>query len=233
MSIDIPMFLEGELRYVGYFREDGIALREEFDFPLIGRVPVYPYPHPEQVTLPRALSLRRVTNKGTVLPSAYYNLIRDLCGLGLDSRESLSVRGSEVIPYDFAIAYILRERERILRETGFGAQRGCTSIVVSGRKEGRRVAYRFHMASESQGLGEGTGIPLAMGAILLNRGKITASGVHPPEAVVLPTDFLAVLPEVFTLDKEKTEGRPFSGFILEKVDENGVVTRKDLSPFLG
>jgi saccharopine dehydrogenase (NAD+, L-lysine-forming) len=37
MSIDIPMYLEGELKYVRYFEEDGIALRQTFDFPLIGK----------------------------------------------------------------------------------------------------------------------------------------------------------------------------------------------------
>mgnify|MGYP000967498443 FL=1 len=51
MTIDCPMFLEGALRYVKYFEEDGIALRQSFEFPVIGEVPLYPYPHPEQVTM--------------------------------------------------------------------------------------------------------------------------------------------------------------------------------------
>ncbi|HHO76371.1 MAG TPA: saccharopine dehydrogenase, partial [Deltaproteobacteria bacterium] len=47
MSIDIPMFLDGKLTYVKYFDEDGIALRQTFDFPVVGRdIPLYPYPHP-------------------------------------------------------------------------------------------------------------------------------------------------------------------------------------------
>jgi saccharopine dehydrogenase (NAD+, L-lysine forming) len=75
------MFLDGELKYVKYFREDGIALRESFDFPILGEVPLYPYPHPEQVTLPRYIKTNRVTNKGSVLPNEYYNLTRDLCAV--------------------------------------------------------------------------------------------------------------------------------------------------------
>ena len=54
MSIDIPMYLAGELKYVKYFEEDGIALRQTFDFPVLGKnIALFPYPHPEQVTLPK------------------------------------------------------------------------------------------------------------------------------------------------------------------------------------
>ena len=73
MSIDIPMFLDGELKYVKYFEPDGIALRQTFDFPVLGKnILVYPYPHPEQLTLPKYIRTPQVTNKGAVLPSEYY-----------------------------------------------------------------------------------------------------------------------------------------------------------------
>lgn len=36
MSIDIPMFLDGRL-HVKFFEEDGIALRQTFDFPAVGQ----------------------------------------------------------------------------------------------------------------------------------------------------------------------------------------------------
>ena len=85
MSIDIPMFLDGQLKYVRYFGEDGMALRQTFDFPVLGPTPIYPYPHPEQVTLPRYLQVRQVTNKGSVLPIEYYQLTSELCRLGLTS----------------------------------------------------------------------------------------------------------------------------------------------------
>ncbi len=225
MSIDIPMYLDGELKYVKYFGEDGIALRESFDFPILGKVPLYPYPHPEQVTIPRYITTKRVTNKGSVIPDEYYNLTRDLCGLGLNDREPIGVSGSRVSPYDFAVAYILRERERILKKTDFGPQRGCSSVVVKGKKNGEPREYRFHMASRSQALGEGTGIPAAMGAILMNRGKISFTGVVPPEACVNPHDLLALLPEVMDLDADKEGGNSFGGFIVESVDEAGNVSK--------
>jgi len=229
MSIDIPMFLDGRLTYVNYFKEDGIALRQTFDFPVVGSsIPLYPYPHPEQVTLPRYLNVRSVTNKGSVLPNEYYNLTRDLCGLGLSGREPLEVKGSTVIPYDFAVAYILRERERILKESGFKGPCGCCSVVAKGKKDGLYQEYRFHMASRSQALGEGTGIPAAMGVILMNQGKITEKGVLPPEACVDPLEFVSLISKVMKLDEKKEDGDSFGGVIVESIDYTGNVTKLDI-----
>ena len=43
MRIDIPMFLDGELRHVKFFKKDGRALRRTFDFPALGNdIKVYP-----------------------------------------------------------------------------------------------------------------------------------------------------------------------------------------------
>lgn len=226
MSIDIPMFLEGELKYVKYFEPNGVALRESFTFPVLEEeVLLYPYPHPEQITLPRHFELQRVTNKGAVLPSEYYDLTRDLCALGLADRTPIDVAGRAICPYDFAIAYILRERERILRENEFGQQRGCVSVIAKGRVGGVAQEYRFHLASRSQALGEGTGIPAAMGAMLMQRGKIGRKGVFPPEAGVHPTEFMALLPEV--LPKGTGEGS-FQGIIVESVDAAGNVKRMEI-----
>jgi saccharopine dehydrogenase (NAD+, L-lysine-forming) len=229
MSIDIPMFLDGSLTYVKYFEEDGKALRQTFDFPVVGNnIPIYPYPHPEQVTLPRYLRVRNVTNKGSVLPNEYYNLTRDLCGLGLSSKETLDVKGKAITPYDFAIAYILKEREKILKKTCFDSPRGCCTVVAKGKKDGKYREYRFHMASRSQALGEGTGIPAAMGVILMQQGRISGKGVLPPEACVDPMEFVNLISKVMKLDEKKEGGDSFGGVIVESVDETGKVTKLDI-----
>lgn len=228
MTIDIPMYLDGSLQYVQYFKENGIKLRQTFNFPVLGEVPIFPYPHPEQVTIPRYIKLNQVTNKGTVVPIEYYNLIGEMCRLGLAGKEPIKVKGKDVVPYDFAVAYIIKQRERILKETNFGRQRGCVSVVVKGKKEGVYREYRFHMASQSQALGEGTGIPVAMAAILMHQGKISKKGILPPEAAVNPADFLGLLPQVMDMDKAKAGAGSFSGFLIEKVDENGNVSKVDM-----
>ncbi len=229
MSIDIPMFLDGELKYVKYFEPDGVALRQSFDFPVLGDgILLYPYPHPEQVTIPRYIKTKQVTNKGTVLPAEYYDLTRDLCQLGLADKEPIDVNGAPVSPYDFAVAYIIKRREQILKETNFGSQRGCCSVVAKGKRHGEYREYRFHMASQSQALGEGTGIPAAIGVILMAQGKITEKGVLPPEACVNPFDFVGLVPQVMTMDEKKEGGESFGGVIIQKVDADGNVENVEL-----
>jgi saccharopine dehydrogenase-like NADP-dependent oxidoreductase len=229
MSIDIPMFLDGELKYVKYFEDDGIALRQTFDFPVLGDgILLYPYPHPEQVTLPRYLKTKQVTNKGTVLPAEYYDLTRDMCRLGLADKEPLEVHGLTISPYDFAVAYIIKRRNEILKKTNFGSQRGCCSVVARGKRHGEYREYRFHMASGSQALGEGTGIPAAIGVILMAQGKITEKGVMPPEACVNPFDFVSMVPQVMKMDSKKEGGESFGGVIIQKVDASGNIENVDL-----
>jgi saccharopine dehydrogenase (NAD+, L-lysine-forming) len=223
MSIDIPMYLDGKLEYVKYFEESGIALRQEFDFPVVGKVPLYPYPHPEQVTMPKYIDVAQVTNKGSVLPIEYYKLIGELCRLGLASKEPLDVGGQSVVPNDFATAFVIRERDRILKETNFGEQRGAMSILVAGKKDGKREEYRVHTASLGRALGEGTGIPAALGVILMKQGKITAKGVLPPEGCVDPMDFIGLAKSMGAYE-EKKEG----GLIVEKIDADGNKTTIDI-----
>jgi len=228
MSIDIPMFLDGALRSVKYFEPDGIALRQTFDFPVLGDgLMLYPYPHPEQVTLPKYLRVRQVTNKGTVLPAEYYDLTREICRLGFNDREPVDVGGVKVAPYDFAVAYIIKRRDEILKRTNFGKQRGCCSVVAKGKKGGAYREYRFHMASGSQALGEGTGIPAAIGVILMQKGLVKGPGVLPPEACVEPMDFVTHVPQVMRMDAKKEGGESFGGVIVQKVDAQGNVTPVD------
>jgi saccharopine dehydrogenase (NAD+, L-lysine forming) len=232
MTIPCPMFLDGKLIYVSYFKEDGMALRQTFDFPVIGTTRIYPYPHPEQVTLPRHINLRRVTNKGSVIPEDYYDLTRDMCGLGFNSMAPVNVKGQMVAPYDFAVAYILKERERMIAEAGLKKPRGCVSVIAKGKKDGRFKEYRFHLLSESEGLGEGTGIPAAVGAIMMKRGLVRGTGVMPPEAGVAPLDFLKTTGDIYDLSGSNHKDPESSGrILLETVDENGVISPIDISQF--
>ncbi|MEW6079833.1 MAG: saccharopine dehydrogenase NADP-binding domain-containing protein [Thermodesulfobacteriota bacterium] len=228
MSIDIPMYLDGRLQYVKFFEPDGMALRRTFDFPILGSgIMVYPYPHPEQVTLPQYLKVKQVTNRGTILPAAYYQLTMDVCRLGMADRTPLDMDGVKVSPYDFAASFLIRERERILKETAFGNQKGCTSTVVTGKKEGRRQELRFHMASDSQALGEGTGIPAALGAILLQQGKITRQGIFPPEAGINPLDFVSLIPGVLSKNRAESPSKS-EQLIIDIIDEDGQKTTMDM-----
>lgn len=225
MSIDIPVFLDGKEKSVRFFEEDGIALQEEVDFHLLGKYRCYPYPHPETVTLPKYIPCKRVTNLGCVIPPEYYGLIMNIVKLGITSDQSIEVKGHKVSPLDFITAYILDQREKILKETNFGEQRGCLKIVIKGQKAGKPHQYNFSMASVGQSMGEGTGIPAAIGATLMYQGKIQEKGVLPPEACVNPMDFLAAMQSYLKLEQVAGKGSPL---IIESIDAKGKVKQISL-----
>ena len=186
---------------------------------------MYPYPHPETITLPDHIKCKRVTNKGTVLPDEYFQFIIKLVQLGVTSEEPIDVKGTPIVPRDFIIAYIIQERERILRKTNFGEQRGCVKTVVSGMKKGKPHQYIFSLSSIGQGMGEGTGIPAALGATLMYRGKIKTKGVLPPEACVDPMDFLGIMQE--SLKLEEITGKQ-SPLLIESIDAKGNIKHLSL-----
>ena len=91
-------------------------------------------------------------------------------------------------------------------------------------RRGKKVEYRFHMVSTHQALGEGTGIPAAMGAILMQRGQVQGKGILPPEACINPVEFLPFAVQMFAKDAA-SKGKTAEGFIIERVDEQGKGTR--------
>ncbi|WP_287155811.1 saccharopine dehydrogenase NADP-binding domain-containing protein [Candidatus Solincola tengchongensis] len=225
MEIDIPMFLDGEYRTVRLFEESGKALEEMTDFRDVGTYPVYAYPHPETITLPKYIKgVRRVTNLGLVIPVSYANLIKDMVRLGLTSDEPLEVQGQKVIPREFAVAFVLSRRDALLKEAGIDSPRGCLKIVVKGTKDGEPHTYIFQMSSRGMGMGEGTGIPAALGAIVMGQGKIAMKGVFPPEAAVDPMDMIKLAGELI-----KSSGKGDRAPIyIEHVDKDGKVETLDL-----
>jgi saccharopine dehydrogenase (NAD+, L-lysine-forming) len=219
MSIEIPIYIDGQFKTVRFFDDDGKELEEEVDFHKIGKYRVHPYPHPETITLPKYIKgVKRVTNKGTVLPSSYFYLISELVKLGMNDEIPLKVKEYQISPLDFAIAYIIKARERILKESNFGPQKGCVKIVTKGIKEKKPHQYVFSLASEGKAMGEGTGMPAAFGAILMQRGLIKKKGVLPPEACIEPLDFLNVMQEHLNLESAVGGSSPL---IIESIDAEG------------
>lgn len=225
MTSPIPMYLDGKFTTVDYFGESGKALEQDIEFHCVGTYRCYPYPHPETITLPKYIKCKRVTNLGCVIPPEYYAMIQDLARIGIVGEEPIKVGDQMVVPRDFTIAFIIKERERILKETKFGEQRGCLKITMKGIEDGAQKQYDFSMASIGQSMGEGTGIPAALGAILMHRGKITEKGVLPPEACVNPLDFLGLMQEHLKLEK-MTGGE--SPLIIEVIDKDGKIERLEM-----
>jgi len=187
----VPLFVDGEMVQVQQLEADGQAFVREFDFRDVGPMPVYPYPHPETITLPRHFpSLRRATNLGVIFPLPYFHRTQDLVRVGACSEDPVSVSGTDVVPLDLAVALLQQQRPGFLEDAGVTGPAGCLAVEVSGVKDGEQHGYVFQLSSRAAGAGEGTGIPAAVGALLMKRGRITGPGVLAPEAAVDPAEFL-------------------------------------------
>ena len=193
MVNDVPLFVDGEFVEVRMLEDSARPFISDEEFiGLEGTYPVFPYPHPEVITLPPVFpTLRRATNLGVIFPLPYFTMTQDLVAAGMGSEEPLTVGGAEVAPIDVMVALLQRERPRLLAEAGVTGPGGALKVVVGGLKDGDEHTYVCTVNSEGAGAGEGTGIPAALGAILALRGAIGGGpGVHPPEAAVDVTALL-------------------------------------------
>ncbi|MFO0711327.1 MAG: saccharopine dehydrogenase NADP-binding domain-containing protein [Sandaracinus sp.] len=226
MLNDVPLFLDGQFVHVRQLEESGRAHVREADFRHVGRFPVYPYPHPETITLPTFLpGLRRATNLGVIFPLSYFHLTQEMVRVGACGEEPLEVNGQRVVPIDFSIAHILSQRARLLREAGITGPRGCLRVECGGTKDGRAHRFVFQLSSAGAGAGEGTGIPAAVGAALVGMGAITDEGVLAPEACVSPL-------QVFELAMKAAKKLGMGGndsVQIESIDADGTVTVVPLS----
>jgi saccharopine dehydrogenase-like NADP-dependent oxidoreductase len=160
--------------------------------------------------------VKRVTNLGLVLPPTYAELIKGTVRLGITDEGPIEVQGQKVIPLEFAVAFMLAQRKRLMKEAGITEPMGCLKIVVKGYKGGGKNTYIFSMSSRGQGMGEGTGIPAAIGAMIMAAGKIKEKGVLPPEACVNPMDLL----ELAKTSVKTAAGKGFP-IVVEHIDKNG------------
>ena len=102
------------------------------------------------------------------------------------------------------------------------------SIVIRGDKEGEALEYRLHTFSSTQALGEGTGIPAAVGAIMMQQGKVSGKGVVPPEGGIKPREFIDIYKPLTAAADAKIGKDGETSLIIERVDGHGNVTTMDL-----
>lgn len=227
MTDPVPLFVDGAFIEVQQLGPDGARQTLETDFHRVGPYPVYPYPHPETITLPKHIpGLRGATNRGVIFPLSYFELTQDMVRVGLCTTEPLQVGDQTVVPIEVAVAHILSQRPRLLAEAGVTGPAGCLKVVVNGQRHGEPRTLVFQLSSTTVGAGEGTGIPAAAGAVLMARGGVKQAGVLPPEASVAP---LELLMEAFRMVKAMGKGGEDS-IRIEQIDAKGQITTVPL-PF--
>jgi lysine 6-dehydrogenase len=185
----------------GAYREyPPMSAAEEFEFaPPIGRTRVYRTLHSEPATLPESLKSKGLTHCEWKEGGPGIDVLRTMALLGLASDRPLEVKGHPIVPREFTLA--LLRREKLL-----GAPEGVVvddwevcDIEVRGTKGGEAVV-RHAMARfpprpdwNLTATEYAVGVAGAVGAELLVRGEIRATGVVPPERCVPPAPFRAAL----------------------------------------
>ncbi len=178
---DVPQYLDGRVQLV----EAGSG-EEWVEFPEpLGRCLLHYVGHPQPVTMPRYIEgVKTVTIKGGFLPEWVDQLIKEQKEQGLLSLEPIEVKGVKVVPYD-----LTRELWRRIPE---GRDRGPVAsgvrVKVTGERGGKQVTYTCEMVGRTA---PGTGIPAAIGAMMLASGQVEVKGVVPPEGCIDPEKFIA------------------------------------------
>ena len=163
--------------------------REVFAFPEpYGEQEVHIVPHPEPVTIPRAIDVRTVVFK-VGYPADETRRIQTLLELGFDRDEPFKLDGAAVSPRLFAAAFI--------GSRGIGPDDRSANVKhvrVAGLRDGRRVTLLYDFAVEQVGRSASstiTGTVAAIAADLVARGGPV--GVNAPEAAFGARPFVDAL----------------------------------------
>ena len=184
----------------GWFTTEPFSEPEVFDFPEgIGPVECVNVEHDEVLLVPRSIDCKRVTFKYG-LGDEFIEVLKTLHKLGLDSKETIAVKGVEVAPRDVVAAALPDPATLGERMTG----KTCAGTLVTGRgKDGApRRTYVFHVVDNewsmreygSQAVVWQTALNPTIALELLAAGEWKGVGVLGPEAFPAQP-FLAKLAE--------------------------------------
>lgn len=162
--------------------------REAIEFPPpVGRIGVFHIGHPEPITLSRSFpQADYIDDKASFNPPYVNNLILTLGKIVREAAGPVPVRGHYVEPMDFAAAYLNMVCKNLLNVPKEGALR----VEVKGRKGNKSLRYFYSSAGR---IAQGTGIPAAIGAEYILKGKISKKGILAPEECIKPREFLPEL----------------------------------------
>jgi len=171
----VPSFQHGELVQVAA----GSGKQRVTFPPPLGTCNVFHLGHPEPVTVPLVFpGVETVTLKGG-LTEDYLNTLAILLN---------RLRLSSTHRMRSAIGSLLKPVLPLLARIG-GHAHPCSAVRVDvrGTKNGTQEDLTYGAAEHMDIL---TGVPLAIGALMLGRGEVTERGVLAPEACLQPDRFL-------------------------------------------
>ncbi len=176
----VPSFDNGRLVVVRAGTE-----REVVEFPEpLGRVATFHLGHPEPLTLSRYIpGVRRVTLKGGLTEDFLNSLAILMARLRMtNTKRKKYILGKAIKP-------LLPVLEKVGKP---GVPMSGIRVDVKGWRGGKYVQLTYRAADHMNNL---TGVPLAIGTLMMGRGEIRRTGVFAPEApgAVDPDTFLAEL----------------------------------------
>jgi saccharopine dehydrogenase-like NADP-dependent oxidoreductase len=195
MLLDAMVFEEGSYRAY-----PPMSAGEAYDFPdPVGRTTVYRTLHSEPATLPESFAAKGVRYCEWKEGGPGIELLRIMAKLGLGSESPVEVRGQPVVPREFLLA--LLKREKLL-----GAPAGVTlldwevcDVEVRGSRGDepvvRHAQARFPPRPDwgFTATEYAVGVAGAIGAELIVEGAVTETGVVPPERCIPAGPFRAAL----------------------------------------
>jgi saccharopine dehydrogenase-like NADP-dependent oxidoreductase len=172
----------------GWFTTEPFSEPEVFDFPEgIGSLECVNVEHEEVVLMPRWIDCKRATFKYG-LGEEFIDVLKTLHKLGLDSTETVNVRGIEIAPRDVVATALPDPASLGDRMTG----RTCagTCVTGTGTDGNPRRTYLYHVVDNEQSMREyghqavvlQTALNPVVALELLAEGVWQGTGVLGPEA---------------------------------------------------
>lgn len=171
--------------------------RERFRLPEpIGEVEGFYCIHSKVLTLPKSIAgLQRVAYQVS-FPAAVMNMMDVLLDLKLLDAEPFSIAGASVSPRAFLESYL---GATIKTATGYREEFKALQVELRESKEGRQTSHLYELVAASNreldllSSAYWTSAPHTIAVTMLGEGRITKSGVFPPETAVDPTLFVEQL----------------------------------------
>lgn len=171
---EIPTFKDGKLTYIPAGSE-----REIIQFYDIGPCTMFHVGHPEPVTMGRFLpGLSKVVLKGGLTSDFLNYLTLVLCKTGLTGTQQGKTNVATVTKKILPLA------EPMMKGV---ETRSAIKVVVKGKKDNRNVSVTYESNADMADL---TGLPLAIGTLMIGRKQAGKPGVSPAEALIDCDEFI-------------------------------------------
>ena len=156
----------------------------EVDFPGdVGRQTVVRLAHPEPLTIPRFLPVKRAVNFGAIAPIDAHTVATAMAAVA-DEQQAGATDGARTDG-------LVKAFQHFLARFADGARIG-SGLQIDVHTDGNGLRYA---SGADTSMEEATGVPAAAGVLMIAEGKVPRGGVFAPEALK-PADFFETLRRV-------------------------------------